>query len=194
MAWSDSYILNRAKEFVREYADENRISVDDVQSGFEEFCIDSLSVDVTDSVSTIANQREYNVDKVVRVVSVKYGAQVLRVNNDDSVSNQSYWQDGSRVRLNFDPASGVTLTISGQGVPNAISTMTLKPSKILQDAVAYKVAQRVLERYGDAQAVQRAQVFATLYDKQIQRLKTRRGYNPMVRGEHSPTGKRISLI
>lgn len=189
--WSETYILARAKEFVRVYGDESGLTLNDVRAAFEQFCSDSRVFFVSTVHTTVANRREYGCGRVLWVRRVLYGGRRLRAGVEDLPG--VYRVDAERVILGFEPAAGVELRIEGYGVPGSIGDVSLEPELELQDAVAYLTASRYLMRYGDAQAVSRANVYSAVYLSRIEVLRSRRDQGTVERGFVSRRSGRLYI-
>jgi hypothetical protein len=172
MAWSEAYILSRAQSFVRIYADETQLTITDVRSAFQEFAHQTRAFTVSESFTTVANQKVYALSRVLFPVKVRYGADELVLGR---LPNRfSYRVENSRLILNFEPAPNVNLWVEGYGIPAAIDGLDLQPEGMLQDAVAYLSASRFLSRYGDPQAVSRATVYYGYYQSAVVELRKQR--------------------
>ncbi|MCX7689107.1 MAG: hypothetical protein N2045_14190, partial [Fimbriimonadales bacterium] len=106
---------------------------------------------------------------------------------------QSYRVEPSRLILNFEPAPGKPLVVEGYSVPSNINAVTLEPEQYWMDAVAYNAAAKVLTRYGDAQAVSRAQVYLAYYRNALKELYKQQSQGVRQRGARPVRPRHISL-
>jgi len=173
--------LSRAQSFVRIYADETQLTLDDVRSAFQEFAHQTRAFIVSESFTTVANQKVYPLSRVLFPVRVRYGADEL--SSGRLPNTFSYRVENSRLILNFEPAPGVNLYVEGYGIPVVIDGLDLQPEGMLQDAVAYLAASRFLSRYGDPQAVSRATVYYGYYQSAVVELRKQRLQDSFERGE-----------
>lgn len=157
MAWNENTILDRAKEMARTYCDEERFTLTDVRAAVQEFCYTTRAVYGSENLTTIANQRVYNLAQVIEVIRVQRGTTELRHGYQENTD--TYQVRPSQLVLNYNPPANQTLTVEGYIVPANVSDITLQPATAWMDAIAHLVAARVLRRYGDFQAIQRAREF-----------------------------------
>lgn len=157
MAWNENTILERAKEMARTYCDEDRISLTDVQATVQEFCYTVRAVYGSETITTVANKRVYNLARVIEVIRVRRGSTELRHGYEEKTD--TYQLRPSQIVLNYNPPANQSITVEGYIVPANVSDITLQPATAWMDAIAHLVAARVLKRYGDAQAVLRAREF-----------------------------------
>lgn len=192
MAWNATTILNRAKEFVKTYADEDRVTIDDVRTAFEEFALESRAFRETETFNSVANQKVYTLSKVLYPTVVKYDGAEIPYGEMDGV--QSYRMEPSRLILNFEPDAGKPIVVDGYSIPANINTVTLQPEQYLMDAVAYNAAAKVLTRYGDGQAVSRAQVYLAYYRNALQQIYKQQNQGNPQRGGRPIRPRAISIV
>ncbi len=175
MAWSETHILNRAKELVKVYADETLLAVDDVRIAFEEFAQKSEAFLVEESIVTVGGQRVYPLTRVIRVLEVTLNGTPLQQSRQEGTN--TYQLDGNTIILNFSPDANLTLIAKGYGIPTAINGLTQpQPEQYMMEAVALMTASNYLRRYGDAQAVDRALIYSAQAAEAITEIRRRRGY------------------
>ncbi len=192
MAWNATTILNRAKEFVKTYGDEDRVTSDDVRIAFEEFAIETRAFRGTQNITTVANQRVYALSTVLFPTRVKYDGEEIPYGYTEGIA--SYRVEPSRLILNFDPPAGKPIVVEGYTVPTNINTVELNPEQYLMDAVAYLAAAKVLSRYGDAQAISRAQVYIAYYKNAVKELFKQQSQRAFERGGAPIRTRRISIV
>lgn len=193
MAWSEATILARAKEFVRTYADEERVGLDDVRAAFAQFAIETRAFKGSIQHTTVANQREYRLGRIHHVERVLYDGQRLPRRQVIGVWDMSYHVHTDRLVLNFEPDAGKALIIEGFETPADINSVDLQPEIYWMDVVAYLCAAQVLARYGDPQAVARAQVYQAYYLHALNTLRRMQSQNPLERGAAVQPVRRLSL-
>ena len=163
MAWSETYIRDRARELCRTYADEERVQLDDVRVAFQEFATQYrvfLLTETPTPAQTIRLQRIYEVTQVLD------GSAVI----PHGYSGET-WRQSAPYEITFN-GTGIpsSLTVQGYGVPDNINAVELQPELLWQDALAHLVAANVLMRYGDAQAVERSRMYRALADQRLTQL------------------------
>lgn len=155
--WNENTILSRAREIARTYCDEERITLTDVRAEVQEFCLNTRAIYGSETITTVANQRVYNLSRVFEIVRVMRGATELPHSYREGTD--TYQVRPSQIVLNYNPPANQTIVVEGYITPANVNDIHLQPEIAWMDAMAYGVAARVLARYGDAQAVERSRVF-----------------------------------
>jgi hypothetical protein len=181
--WNETVILNRAREYASKYADaEQELDNHYVRVAFEQFCLDTLAFPVEQTITTVANQREYT-HSVVRVKRVIYDNVPLPI-LDNGIGNGNYVAiHPSRIVLSFNPPAGKVIRISGYGIPSNINSVVLEPEQQLMDAVAMLAASKYLFLYSDPQTQSRVNTLLANYNAVVQQFRER--YVDTVRVEGS---------
>lgn len=170
-------ILNRARAFVSYDTDENQLQSRDIDSALQQFCMDVGLVQQTDTISVVANQRDYLTNVVVPERVVLDGVEIKQVYDDDL---PGYRHVFPRIYLNPTPMDSGNLVVSGWGIPSGASNAVV-PANIellLEDAVASLAAGKFLLRFRDNA---RAQMFLAEYHNIVRRVKPRPVVNRKVR-------------
>jgi len=181
--WNSTTILNRAREYASKYADANQ-ELDEhyVRVAFEQFCLDTLAFPTEQTITTVANQREYT-HSVVRVQRVVYDNVPLPILDSDVASGTYAIVYPSRIVLSFNPPAGKVIRVIGYGVPSNINSVVLEPEQQLMDAVAMLAASKYLILYSDPQTQSRATALLANYQAVVQQFRER--YVDSVRVEDS---------
>ena len=172
--WNETTILERARTYASKYTDAGaELDTHYVRVAFEQFCIDSLCYPVQQSITTVADQREYT-HRVVRVRRVVYDGQELPIlPNPANTAQQYVVLYPSRLVLSFNPPANKQIVVDGYGIPDDINTFTLQPETQLMDAVAMLTAVKYLAVYADAQTQSRASVLFSQYQSVLQQFLNR---------------------
>jgi len=179
-------ILNRARAFVSYDTDENLLQDRDIQSALQQLCLDLGFVQHTDTISLVANQREYLTNIIVPERVVLNGEEIKQVYNDAS---PGYKHEFPRIYLNPTPMATGTLVVAGWGIPANASSMSVPANLelLLEDAAAALAAGKFLLRFRDNT---RAQMFLAEYHNIIRRVKPR----PVVARRFKPAPVSIDVI
>ncbi len=153
-----------------------------VRVAFEQFCLDTLAFPTEQSITTVANQREYT-HSVVRVQRVIYDGVPLPILNSDTADGSYVVVYPSRIVLSFNPPAGKVIRVIGYGIPNNINSVVLEPEQQLMDAVAMLAASKYLVLYSDPQTQSRANALLASYQAVVQQFRER--YVDTVRVEGS---------
>jgi hypothetical protein len=169
--WNITTILNRAREYASKYADaEQELNEHYVRVAFEQFCLDTLAFPAEQTITTVANQREYT-HSVVRVKRVVYDNVPLPIlNHTPTVSGNYVVVNPSRITLSFNPPAGKVIRIIGYGIPSNINSVVLEPEQQLMDAVAMLAASKYLILYSDPQTQSRAGALLASYQAVVQQF------------------------
>jgi hypothetical protein len=179
-------ILNRARAFVSYDTDENQLQSRDIDSALQQLCLDLGFVQHTDTISLVANQREYQTNIVVPERVVLNGEEIKQVYDDDTPGCKHQFP---RIYLNPTPMVTGTLVVAGWGIPSGASNM-LVPANLellLEDAAAALAAGKFLLRFRDNV---RAQMFLAEYHNIVRRVKPR----PIVYRQVKPVPVSIDVI
>ena len=168
--WNSTTILNRAREYASKYSDSYQ-ELDDhyVRVAFEQFALDTLAFPTEQTITTLANQREYT-HGVVRVKRVIYDNVPLPILDNGATTGNYVVVYPSRIVLSFNPPSGRTIRIIGYGIPSNINSVVLEPEQQLMDAVAMLAASKYLVLYSDPQTQSRATALLTSYQAVVQQF------------------------
>jgi len=171
--WNTTTILNRAREYASKYADaEQELDEHYVRVAFEQFCLDTLAFPVEQSITTVANQREYT-HSVVRVQRVVYDGVPLPILDNSFASGNYAIVYPSRIVLSFNPPAGKVIRVIGYGIPQDINSVVLEPEQQLMDAVAMLAASKYLVLYSDPQTQSRAGTLLANYQSIVQQFRER---------------------
>jgi hypothetical protein len=181
--WNQTTIRDRAREYASKYSDSYQ-ELDDhyVRVAFEQFSLDTLAFPSEQTITTVANQREYT-HSVVRVQRVIYDGAPLPILDSGTASGNYAVIYPSRIVLSFNPPAGKQIRIIGYGIPSDINTVVLEPEKQLMDAVSMLAASKYLVLYGDPQTQSRVSVLLSSYQAIVQQFRER--YVDTVRVEGS---------
>jgi hypothetical protein len=179
-------ILNRARAFVAYDSDENQLQDRDIQSALQQLCLDVGFVQHTDTISLVANQREYLTNIVVPERVTLNGEEIQQTYDDDT---PGYKHEFPRIFINPTPMAAGTLVVAGWGVPSAAANMVVPANLelLLEDAAAALAAGKFLLRFRDNA---RAQMFLAEYHNIIRRVKPR----PVVARRVKPVPVSIDVI
>jgi len=172
--WNSTTILNRAREYASKYSDAyQELDEHYVRVAFEQFCLDTLAFPVEQSITTVANQREYT-HSVVRVQRVLYNNVPLPILNYTVIASGDYVVvNPSRIALSFNPPAGRVIRVIGYGIPSNINSVVLEPEQQLMDAVAMLAASKYLFLYSDGQTQSRANTLLANYQAVVQQFRER---------------------
>jgi len=171
--WNTTTIRDRAREYASKYSDAYQ-ELDDhyVRVAFEQFALDTLAFPVEQSITTVANQREYT-HSVVRVQRVIYDGVPLPILDNSSATGNYAIVYPSRIVLSFSPPAGKVIRVIGYGIPSNINTVVLEPEQQLMDAVAMLAASKYLVLYSDPQTQSRAGTLLANYQAVVQQFRER---------------------
>jgi len=171
--WNSTTILNRAREYASKYSDAyQELDNHYVQVAFEQFALDTLAFPTEQSITTVANQREYT-HSVVRVQRVLYDGVPLPILDNSFATGNYAIVYPSRVVLSFTPPAGKVIRVIGYGIPSNINTVALEPEQQLMDAVAMLAASKYLFLYSDPQTQSRANTLLGNYQAVVQQFRER---------------------
>jgi hypothetical protein len=171
--WNITTILNRAREYASKYSDSyQELDEHYVRVAFEQFCLDTLAFPVEQSITTVANQREYT-HSVVRVQRVLYYGVPLLVVDGGGIDGNYVVVHPSKIVLSFNPPAGGVIRVIGYGIPSNINTVVLEPEQQLMDAVAMLAASKYLFLYSDPQTQSRANTLLANYNAVVQQFRER---------------------
>ena len=168
--WNSTTILNRAREYASKYSDAYQ-ELDDhyVRVAFEQFALDTLAFPTEQTITTLANQREYT-HSVVRVKRVIYDNVPLPILDNGATTGNYVVVYPSRIVLSFNPPAGRVIRIIGYGIPSNINSVVLEPEQQLMDAVAMLAASKYLVLYSDPQTQSRATALLSSYQAVVQQF------------------------
>lgn len=185
MAWSETYILNRARQFAEVYADASQLTAEYVRSAWQDFFFRTGLYEVNWSINTVAGQQSYP-HPLFRVLEVWYNdcPLELRVGRANSPYELGYWAylRPYRVVLGFEPSATGVLRIIGHGIPTSVDGLSYEPEGLLQDAIARKAAADFLLQYRDPQTQSGALAYLQLYNQVVEEVEKQHMQAVLVRG------------
>ena len=171
--WNTTTIRDRAREYASKYSDAyQELDNHYVQVAFEQFALDTLAFPTEQTITTVANQREYT-HSVVRVQRVIYDGVPLPILDNSSATGNYAIVYPSRIVLSFSPPAGKVIRVIGYGIPSNINTVVLEPEQQLMDAVAMLAASKYLVLYSDPQTQSRAGTLLANYQAIVQQFRER---------------------
>ena len=171
--WNSTTILNRAREYASKYSDAyQELDNHYVQVAFEQFALDTLAFPTEQSITTVANQREYT-HSVVRVQRVLYDGVPLPILDNSFATGNYAIVYPSRIVLSFNPPANKVIRVIGYGIPSNINSVVLEPEQQLMDAVAMLAASKYLFLYSDPQTQSRANILLGNYQAVVQQFRER---------------------
>jgi hypothetical protein len=180
--WNSTTIRDRARNYASKYSDSYQELNDYyVRVAFEQFCLDTLAFPTEQTITTVANQREY-MHSVVRVQRVIYDGLPLPILDSGTTSGNYVVVYPSRIVLSFNPPANKPIRIVGYGIPSNINTVVLEPEQQLMDAVAMLAASKYLVLYSDPQTQSRAATLLANYQSIVQQFRERYGDTVRVEG------------
>jgi hypothetical protein len=179
-------VLNRARAFVSYDTDENQLQSRDIDSALQQLCLDLGFVQHTDTISLVANQREYQTNVIVPERVVLNGEEIRQTYDDDT---PGFRHEFPRIFINPTPLTTGTLVVAGWGIPSGAGNMVVPANLelLLEDAAAALAAGKFLLRFRDNA---RAQMFLAEYHNIVRRVKPR----PVVTRRIKPVPVSIDVI
>jgi len=179
--WSELGLLARAREYARQYTERvNELDTHYVRDAFEQFALDTLAFPSEQSITTVANQREYT-HSVVRVKRVIYDNVPLPILDSGATSGNYVVVHPNRIVLSFNPPAGRVIRVIGYGIPSNINSVVLEPVGQLMACVAMLAASKYLMLSSDPNTQSRATALLANYQAIVQQFRER--YTDTVRVE-----------
>jgi len=166
-------LLARAREYARQYTERvNDLDNHYVRDAFEQFCLDTLAFPSEQSITTVANQREYT-HSVVRVKRVIYDGVPLPILDNGATGGNYVVVHPNKIVLSFNPPAGRQIQVVGYGIPSNINSVVLEPAGQLMACVAMLAASKYLMLSNDPNIQSRAGTLLANYQAVVQQFRER---------------------